>query len=328
MMTRRAIAAILFIAAAVLTHLVLRASFYHAIQPQSWTFTTERQFHDRAAPVDLLILGDSHAKSGVDPRLLDGAFNFATLGGLYIHNYYLLRHLIEDEGLKPRAVLLPMDTHSLAWQRGRIEERYYWARHFNYAELIRTTGRAGYYARQWLDAGVFPYAGQGDLMVEWFLGRNERGLPYPMVDGFVMLPSAWQDMSGNERIAQAETRCAFLHDDYRVMNPVMMDYFERCLALCAERDIDIVLVRYPVTHEAHKLITANVDLEELDAYYEKLAAEYNAATVDLFEAFLDQPDYFADSDHLNPDGAEALTQRLIAAIRKGTTEDTERTEKN
>jgi hypothetical protein len=301
---------ILLIVIAAAANEVLVRWHIHAAAPTSWAFSTEAQLQDHEGPIEWLILGDSRAKCGVMPQHIVGSFNLATLGGQYMQTYYRLKRLVKEEGREVHHVILPMDTHSLAWQRDRLEESAYWVRYMNYATLATRSGAPGHFAKRYLTGRLFPYAGRGDDMIARIIASGERTLRHDVTRGYIALEQSWSDRNAEARATDSAGRSAFVHDEYACINPMMTRYFQDTLALCAEEGIPVVLVRYPVAKELHDAISAHVPLEEVDAVYATATADSNVTAIDFMDAFTATPEFFADGEHLNAQGAEAFTHLL------------------
>lgn len=302
-----------FVLGAALVHGALY-TWYTAVRPvESRMFETEDQFAAAGSPVDLLILGDSHAKCGIDPSAFDGAFTFAQLGGVAAHSEIILRDIVVKRNLPVRRVILSMDTHAMAWQKKRIWEPVYWTAKLPFPLLAKQTGGYGSAAAHWMRHVAFPYAGTGDALTGRALGLHTPPVREPMTLGWVALPYAWTIADASARQADARQRCAFVHDGYRLFDPDMVAAYERMFALCAERNIEVVLVRFPVPGESADAIRDNVDMAALDERFRAMAPP-GTVFLDYFEAFRGRYDYFADADHLNAAGAAALTALLRADL--------------
>ena len=303
--------AVLFLATVGAINAGMAAWYRHATEKTRWTTATEHEFHTVEGSTQTFILGDSHAKCGVDPRLMDKSFNLATLGASYLHTYSRLKALLDDKTVSLRRVLLPMDTHSLAWQQSRMEDVAYWAHYVDYGTLTLKTGNLGYFGRRFLLGDGFPYLGQGDVMLAWLVGRGKTTTPYPMIKGYIELPGDWAHVTVSERVRQARNEAAFLHDNYHCLNPFMIACFNKAVALCEAKHIQIVLVRYPVTKQMLTCIEQNVPLDKLQDFYDTVAADHpDIIRLNFIDLLADDPACFADADHLNPRGAKRFTRQL------------------
>jgi len=205
-----------------------------------------------------------------------------------------------------------MDSHSLAWQRARMEDGAYWGRYLDYPQLAWRTGRFAEYSRQYLSDYWLPYAGQGDRIVEAGLGWNAHDTRFPLHDGHILMPGDWSQTPPEERIALTRQHCAFIHDGYAPPDPVLVQFLRDTLALCVEHGVRPVMVRFPLTPEAWDEVAAHGNLEALDALYDELFAPYpGLVRIDLGHALGDRLELFNDPDHLNAEGAQVFTRLLI-----------------
>lgn len=295
----------------------LTRAYRWAEAPASWTLATDRQLRARPSlDLEWLVMGDSHAKCGIDARLMPDAFNLATLGSHYYHTYYRLRHFLEREGGTAAFLILPLDTHSVAWQRGRIEDAAYWGQYLDYGQLAWRTGRVTEYARRYLTEAWVPYAGRGDRIVEAVLGRGAAETRFPLVEGHVQMPGDWSETPLEARLRLTATRCAFVHNGYAPPDAVMVAYIRDTLALCAAHGIQPVMVRFPLTGEAWAEIDRHLDIAAIDALFDELIAPYpDAIRLDFGYALADDLHLFNDPDHLNAEGAQVFTRLLVERLQ-------------
>ncbi|HEO69749.1 MAG TPA: hypothetical protein ENN80_00680, partial [Candidatus Hydrogenedentes bacterium] len=96
----------------------------------------DRSFRRCMPQTRLLILGDSHAGSALDPAWLPDAFNVWSPGENYIQHYYRLRAILDDKRSAVRCVIAPLDPHSFTTRRKEaFRHPAYWARYVNYLEV-------------------------------------------------------------------------------------------------------------------------------------------------------------------------------------------------
>ena len=99
---------LLFIALFAILHLGLSQAYYRTVAAHASVAAVDAEFRTLMDEINILILGDSHPRNDVHPKLItDQTFNFASQGENYIQTYYKLRYFIEDENLDLDMVILP-----------------------------------------------------------------------------------------------------------------------------------------------------------------------------------------------------------------------------
>ena len=95
-----------------------------------------RQFEKQRDGIDTVILGDSHAKWGLDPSVLGDAFNLALPGESYAETYYVLEHLVKSSPGAPRFVILQADLHSFnGYNRNQFAFAHHYADFVDYIDI-------------------------------------------------------------------------------------------------------------------------------------------------------------------------------------------------
>lgn len=283
---------------------------------------TQQELMAYQGPVDTLVLGDSHPKRGVRASVLDQGFNLAVPGQMYTETYYTLKSILEQGEMDVRYVIVQADISSFA--EGRLDEwpfLHEYAPFVNYIEIGRNRGKLlEYTLRQAL--GLFaPYVGRRDFMLSYI----EHGeTPFAS-----WLRNAWLEQGSllsNDSITskprnwwrkQAAQRAELVFRDENPMDPLLIDYFERLIALCEENGIQLMVVNFPISQEfldaASKFLDVNLFYVRIETL---VAAHPNAHLLDMRSAFRGKWDYFRDVDHLNARGATELSRTIRDEIRR------------
>lgn len=294
-------------------HLALSAYYRDVVMGNGIAERTQRQYDAMDAPVRLLALGDSHMKWGFRAAQIDGAFNFALPGESLVQSYYRLESLLEAGAAEDlRAVVLQADPHTLS-RRPDDQFLHYYARFVDPLELARVDGA-------WLETlggnlrgRYVPYAGQrANLMDYVATGRppEVRWLDQlTLRAGGLVSEESVTRYAREGRRAVAEQRIRYHFGRQRAVDPTLLHYLERILALCEARGLRALFVRFPL-HDSY--LEALGDAGEFDrALRVRIEASPAAETLDLRHAFRGDDAPFSDVDHLNATGAARLT-RFVA----------------
>ena len=106
----------------------------------------------------------------------------------------------------------------------------------------------------------------------------------------------------------------FHFGSYPDLDPTLEYYLGRILALCDEREIQVLLVRFPL---GDAYLQAMPDPGASDALIARAVdASRNAELLDARHAYSGRPRLFADVDHLNREGASLLSRRIARQLAR------------
>lgn len=265
-----------------------------------------------AGQLDLLVIGSSHAFRSIDPEVLDAelgcnSYNLACAMQTMRGRYYLLKHEIARNPVK--TVILEVSYNALTRDRvteGPEGDIYELARFSNpldrisyffstiypseYTKLFYDTmDRSSTAWEKLLKGEMKPYSGRG------FLGLDAEDMTVTRAEGEAMYHSS-------------PTMTELNADD--------VAYFEKCLTLCKEKGVRLILV---VTPLSDKQIICNTDLETVRGWYLHYAEKYGCEFYDFNLIKTKLTDYpsdtaFFDSTHLSREGAAVFSAQLCDVL--------------
>lgn len=269
-----------------------------------------------AGTIDTLVVGASYSNWGIDPRILDAelgcnSYNLSSCLQTMKGRYYLLEKELERNPVK--TVIMEVSAYSLTRNRqeegpegdiyvlGRLDslpERLKFSlTHFTpgeYTQILHDTMNRGLYGWKELLRG-----GESQL------DRDAKGLhTYAFVDQLIYL-------SQLDAIQQTEPLPMEL-------NPENVLYFEKCMDLCREKGVRVVLVATPITGRA---ILHYTGYDELVQTYRDYAEQYDCPYFD-FNLYrrkiweIRDYDSYMDLQHLSDRGVERFTTILADFLRR------------
>lgn len=268
---------------------------------------------DIPAGARIAFLGDSHVVDSLDPGRIDGAFNFASDGESYIHNFYKLRWLAERVP-SLRSIVLPVDVHSFSsYRANRMPVTPEWARYIDYLEIGRLRGRWPHFARELLVLRLFGF--RGEYRRFWEQGLLARGRPPAANIDRGFIPRAGFFLKKG-RIMRGQRRARRQLQGVELFSPDMVLYFNRILGLARERGLKVVLVRFPVTPEYLREVETLVAVDDFYARVRRLAGP-GVSFIDRHQALQHPPGrFFRDAQHLNLDGAERFSDLIRSDLER------------
>ena len=287
------------------------------------------QIHGRSAEAfadgqDLLIFGDSIAKFGLIPRLIDEerggrSYNLALCNGQATTSYFLLRRIV-DSGAKPSAIVVDFTPHMLA--RGP------WLNARNWPELLtapeawelsRATGDPGLLGRV-LAAGAVPSIRlRGELRDA--IADAIGGVPYRHNYGTLRFLRNWRVNRG----ANLMPPIAFDQDPvawYRgtltswSVDDTNLIYLDKFMRLAGREGIAVYWLLAPPTRELQE----GLERSGLDADHERFVRQVasqhpHVRVLDARHAGYPQSAHAGDPLHPSLGGAITLSVDVGRAIR-------------
>ena len=316
---KRLLKALLFVLIFVIINQGIGFLFMERQMSRSRTGTIDRQFHEQEKNIDILAMGDSHMATGFDPRVFKDkkAFNFALYGENYIYNYYKLKYILERNP-HIRTILLPIDLHSFSsWRADRFLHHFYWVKYINYWEIGRYKGELLKFVSMYINGRFFPYKGEFETMFALPPQKSrDRKVKMPDIfQGFVIKTETFRF----NRQKQARQRVRLHFGKHRYYDQELAYYFKKILALCAEKEVHLVLVKFPVSKIYFRLVSEKVPVKALYEKVQSMIAPYgNISVFDYQDYFFkDDVSVFDDPDHLNHVGARLFSEEIRRRIKEG-----------
>lgn len=246
---------------------------------------------DPAAHYDVIVIGSSHAYRGYDPRVFAAhgmrMFNLGSSAQTPLNTYWLLKEYVTAANCG----LLVIDLYEGAMVNEGLEST---------SELVMnmTSDRAA----------VGMVTDLGDLR-----GLNLLALRWCRADvGPDLTDSTYRSGGFAERTDSLKTPISRKHGSASPSRPEQVRFLGKCLELCKERGIRVVLVThyYPQSsnRKAHTAFRATID---------SVRAPFKVPYLDLAYAHqLDDQDHFYDHNHLNLAGVRLFNEALIPLLLK------------
>ncbi len=289
----------------------LNTFYVDLILSNSLRFRMESQFQGAKKDARILGIGDSHIKYGIHTNYLEKSFITATTGENYIQTYFKLKTHLENSDLDVALLIMPIDLHSFSsYRTDRLGNLAYWEKYLNYIELGIYKHDLPRYLSFWLQ-GEFAYFGGVSETIEFMKLRSEDQPAAELVNGYISKVGNFEEYDRKEDLA--DLRVDFHLRGSDVLDPDLLAYFFRILELARDNNIQVVLVRFPVTAEYYS--SAKV-IPSIDRHYENLdsiLALNGYSFIPIFnyhDIFWGRYDLFSDPDHLNERGAIVFTKML------------------
>jgi hypothetical protein len=262
-----------------------------------------------ASSVESLILGSSQSEAGINPHLINNAFNLAMPNGMLEYDDYLLRKY---------------SSHYNQLKRVFLEISYYNLFAQEFEEQPKSRYRAMNY-RIYMNYPKHPYSPVYNLEsydLNYLRFHIENGLKYlikgtPLVDTCDSL--GWVGMTS---CIEKENYDLFLSDMEKTIKAINckdlglatknIKHLNNMLSYCSQHNITPYIIIMPMTKALIKKLNSNqlyILKEQANSYREQ-----GITILDYLESPLFEKEDFANSNHLNCKGANKLTKELIKTL--------------
>ena len=300
---------VLFLLALVVANTVLDQLYKRFVVHNLLNNTKDAQFNAYTDTLKYLSLGNSH--NCVNTYILEKSFNYGSPGENYIQSYYKLKSILGKSGKRPENVILFADISSFGpMTADRLEYNSYWIKYIDYFELARVKKNRDILSK-WLEGRFFSFAGNyKDIQLTFIyaikIGKLELHNGYRPHRDF----KNFAREQNRKKQARAKTNIYLSKQGY--LDKDILLYFEKILRLCQDYDINVILIRIPVTKEYFEEASNIVPVDELYEQIDVVCKSYPNVThfLDYHSLYFDHPEYFFDPDHLNPRGSDLFTERL------------------
>lgn len=284
-------------------HLGLKHLYVDVLLSKEFPVKRDRAYRDQSG-IRMLLVGNSLVQ--LDIEAIEGTYNLASFDESYSTTYYRLREVL-GEGEQPiETVLMHLSLHSFRSLRPVDTQQDYWAQIVDYPDLIRTTRNPIPLIRDAIRFREFPYTGGITQLLDYCESRTraatEARIAYVTRDFSQATDQFTQAVASVNRLLVVE----------RTIDETAADYFSRIIELCAERNVRLVLVQFPITRIHHEAIARHVDLDGWQRVVdERLTGADHVEVLDFMDLYFDDYSKFMDPLHLNGQSKREFTDVLL-----------------
>ena len=278
--------------------LAIGLEFYVESIPNSYTYK-RTYMEQHAAEIKTLILGSSYAYDGIDPSVLDTAFNLANSSQCFEDDYRLLqRYILQMDSLE--RVILPMSYSSL--------------------QMVSSSNRRGYYT---IYMDLYPRWPISKYSFECF----NLELMLKKIAKHTLREDVVRCDSLGQRIGHTlesrpidlwqETETLIRNDQFIGMaaQPYIDEntvWLHRIGSLCQDNDVELWLVIMPVM-EAYRIGMPTEQIATMEQIVDEVDAEFDNVYMLDYQSWGSEDDFW-NATHLNRIGAELFTTKLAHDI--------------
>jgi hypothetical protein len=247
------------------------------------------------AQKDVLIVGDSHLLTSLNPKQMNSALNICQSAEPYYLTYLKLKFLLE-KNIKPDTVIIGFGHQNISnFNDYKLKDEFWTDRMFNANyllanDILNISNLEINYLKLFFvytrNMCLIPKIGHYKNFIGQFEGRNNN----------------------NNKIDNHQKRIdlIFYYKDYDV-SELCISYLDSIIDISEKNQITPILLGTPVTDEYYQLIP-----EKIIERYALIKARYSKEGIRVIDLTRSKYsiDYFNDSDHLNFRGAKKFTEEI------------------
>jgi hypothetical protein len=265
--------------------------------------------------VTVLVAGDSHAETAINPALLPHAENIACSAENYFYTYYKLRHFLE-RNRQITTVVLAFSWHNFP---RNYQESFLFgdvpSKIDKYFPLLDQEGRD--IVKSWKSSYLVPWLRYtAGLPLRGYL---ERFPPRKMLgmnltrDDFAFFGGYRKINKSNINQDEINSKLKLYFDDPNgtasESSSYLTEYLDKIIRLCSEHNVTVVLFNAPVYKDYRNGVPAGA-IKSFDTIRMKITSKYSNVRYIDYSNMNIPAKYFSNGDHVNALGAVIVTKSL------------------
>jgi hypothetical protein len=273
--------------------------------------------------IKILIIGDSHQMSALDPNVIKNSKNIALDSENYFFTYYKLKYYLSHNP-NIKNVILGFSTHNVSKMSSemfiyheptekQVLERYYRILDFEGKSRIMSFRKYFIISVLKYDLGIPLEIYKDDLLMKILLHRNVDETDYKFIGGF------YKSEQSNVNMKDIQNKIKEYYYNEQMIYPGISDleieYLNKIVEICSKKGIKVYLYSSPVFPLYKNLIPKEnlIDFERVKN--DVIKNHENTVYIDHTDYILEQT-YFGDQDHLNSFGAKVVSKYIYDIIVK------------
>lgn len=259
---------------------------------------TDIKYRQNVKNSNVLFMGHSRIRLGIDEKFFDRSFNYASFGESNVYTYYKLKNTLNQHDQQVKTVIIPYGFSSFfSFKNPAIADHAYWNRYLDYTELGNKHGKIDEYLSLWLQSKYVPYSRFARIAIDKKINIFKRSK--------IRL----------EEFATEKAKYAYAIDAIEYNLPhrnhydnISYEYLKKALDLCESKNIRVIGLKCPITSYYYKAYQELIDSKQWnDSNFYELLKKHKVELVDFEKTYFSRDDLFKDTHHLNEKGRQQLS---------------------
>lgn len=246
------------------------------------------------------LLGTSHTNYG--PKLMEINKLFFQYGQAYTypHIMYAKAKMLLEYAPNLKYIIIEADMHQF-YDFSRTKSSF-----TTFGEILKRT-ESGFnkFILSSFDPEIKPIL--HDRVLKELFNVKKSDVPKKVNDTQKVIP--WYEKIEDERISLSKARQKFFGYNNPNMNQDSLEYFEKTIQLFLSNNIKVILIQHPIDKLYYEIMDETIK-KQVDEYVSQISKKYNLKILDYKNIYFENPEYFANQDHLNGIGIDKFSKLL------------------
>jgi len=244
-------------------------------------------YADHSLDKKAYLLSDSHGQALNDFTEEYGVHNFSVGSDSYDDMYRKTLYLIRNTEVE--TIFISVDEHSLTSYRERKNNL---DRSVTYCSP-KDLGYYEYFKQKYIKHYIALFRPEIAEVIKIYKSPSKKK------------PVSWASRSSEDKISRAEKRVRTNFPD-EIQSEKLKQSLQKIIDLCRSNNIELIGIKFPLTKEY--IGAAAGKTGEAD----EILAVNGFFVLDCTDLYIDRPEFFADQDHLNEEGAKDLVKKIFS----------------
>ena len=304
----------LFVSIFIAFAIIFQIAYVKIIFPKGDNGYKELQLSNINYDINYLFIGDSHIQNAVNPEYFTNSYNFSANNENYIQTYFKLKAVINKLNAKPEIVVLPIDISSFSsFRTNRFKNVSRLITFSDWYDVYKQTGNTTYIFRYFIEK-LFVVGGNYQKIVKYFISLAQNSF-FKYIKGYKPRNGFLTRTNNINKICNRQASIYLKNYDY--FDSILIHYFKNILTICENNNIQVVLLKMPLSKEYVRVCRQYVPIEDYYSNINSITNEFNnIITLDYQDVYWNHNEYFRNPDHMNSTGAEIFSQLLSNDLQK------------
>lgn len=286
--------------------------YYNRPTNTRWFFLKESLDGNYKIPkANIIFLGESRLNAGINFSKIQNSYSFASGGSAPIEMYFILKKYLQKYQ-KPDTVFLSISprffTEIFAFWHFAVRNKLIGDSEIN--EILSEKEKQDTVLGSFAKANYFLYKAdylgyyQDDVLYNYIIAAYSENKK--LIDTMII-------MNGGRPHAGLKDSCSDLNYETKyshfIPSPLLENYFDKTLALCKEKNINLIFFSLPMNESSFKVLNRDF-VKEYSLFMKKYSEKYPGFNISD-SIFYYHDKFFGDASHLNLKGRKKYSDWFL-----------------
>ncbi|CAG5084315.1 hypothetical protein [Parvicella tangerina] len=281
----------------------LLSFWYVSIMKHSSLFKVDEKYQqlEESTHFNTFVMGHSHTFA-LQEDMFENMFSFASTAETIDYTYYKFLHALEEKKLKIDTLILPLGIDYLKETKmDNAVYPFYWNRYLEFNSYLSYSNEKWSFFKNSVIGYIAPYVNGSNDIFDYYFSAGNEGL---IRESNSVIPDSLVDF----QIPKGTLDSQYLFHYH---------FLEKIAITCADRNIELILITFPVTKQYFGKTASKIDPNEYFTSLKERFSKKNLAFNHLDFSRHYSSDCFRDPHHLEENQIRIeFTDLVLKQIRK------------